>query len=948
MNIAPVVPLYRIKRLALMVMLAFLLLVVLLPTGFATDEARPEESGDVGADFNQTPAAPPLKILIVHDQAEDPQLAKELAALLGHFSPVNTSIVEEAYYEPGYLEGFDAVFYLGGTHWSVSPAFLADVHNTDRTVVWMGRGLDWLKQKGSLDHYGIDFVRIYASSALTEVRYKDTALPKANPVSTIVSITDPNKARVLAWLEGNGQKEPYAVQSGNFWFFADVPMVAATEGSAYLVLADLLHDILNRPHAEKHSALVRIEDIHPNTDVGRFEEVVDYLYYNDIPFGVALVPVYRNPATGEEVRLSERPDLVKALKQAQARGGAIILHGYTHQLHGETVVDYEFWERETHAPPPDETAEENRERIEQAIAEVNSVGIYPLIWETPHYAASEMTHDLIAEKFPYLWERRDAPFFPYPVILEKTGQTILPETLGYINPREGHSSEWLIDTARQQLVVRDGYAAFFFHPMIGLDQLRQTDEGLRSLGYSFESPLQTINVTYHPPAPPSWYSSLIWHTRDRIERAIPDGLISPGLLTILALFIIFYYWGIFLLSRKPAPVNGGFDEELQFFIIIPALNEELVIARTLDHLLALPDHNLTILVVDDASEDRTREIALSYAAKSKKVEVIEHPAAVAQQGKGRVLNYAFKYLMDSETVREKGAAKVIMGVLDADGRVEPHIIEAVNPYFSDPKAGAVQVGVNISNANTNILTRWQNFEFLTFARISQKAREHLGSVGLGGNGQFVRLSALASLGKDPWTDCLTEDLDLGIRIMLAGWRNHYCPDSFVSQQGVPKMRPLIRQRTRWFQGHLTCWRHIPALMARRESVIARTDTIYYLLAPILVFLFLPSSILFVIFSIYYLSTGAPTILASPSTYIPALLIWYLFSFGALPTVVWTFWREEKGMSAIKAFFWAHLFAFFYIFWFIAGCKAIYRIALGRGSWAKTARTEETPGPGSLK
>jgi hypothetical protein len=183
----------------------------------------------------------------------------------------------------------------------------------------------------------------------------------------------------------------------------------------------------------------------------------------------------------------------------------------------------------------------------------------------------------------------------------------------------------------------------------------------------------------------------------------------------------------------------------------------------------------------------------------------------------------------------------------------------------------------------------------------------------------------------------------GIRLMLAGWQNHYCPDSFVAQQGVLRLIPLIRQRTRWFQGHLTCWRHIPALLARRGPVIARTDTIYYLLAPVLVFLFLPSSILFVFWSIYFLATGATAVAVSPWSYLPALVVWYLFSFGALPTVVWTFWREEKGMSAPRAFLWAHLFSFFYVIWFIAGCKAVYRMARGEGSWAKTARTKEPGG-----
>lgn len=906
--------------------------------------ASPLSPEDTNSSLSPTgiPSGEPIRVLIIHDQSDDPQLSKELDALLGHFYPVETSIVEETYYEPGLIESNDIVFYLGGTHWAINPLFLDDVYATGKPVVWMGRGLNWLSASRSFrDKYGFDYIRADASGVLNSVSYKETGLGKTNPVTSIVRLSDPQKANVLAWVEGEDQKLPYVIHSSNLWYFADVPMVNATEDSAYLVLADLLHDILNRPHPEQHNALVRIEDIHPNSDIDRLNDVIDYLYYNNIPFGLALVPVYVNPATGEEVRLSERPELVNTLKDAQTKGGVIVLHGYTHQLRGETVVDYEFWEKETHAPPPDETPDNISARIEAAQKEVNENGIYPVIWETPHYAASNLVHSIVARNFKVAWERRDAPFFPYMVKYKATGQDLLPETLGYINPREGHPAESLVATADRQRVVRDGYAAFFFHPQVGVNELRKTVEGLQTVGFTFISPAEAAGIFYSPARPPSWIGNIVWHISDRIASVVPDGMLNPSVLLFIALFIIFYYWGIFLLSRKPAPVIFNPDPELFFVVVIPALNEELVLGKTLDHLLSLPNRNLQILVVDDDSDDHTLEIAKSY--ESERVRVIQHPPALARQGKGRVLNYAYSYLLSSKLVQQKGPDRVVMGVLDADGRVEPNIVDAVNPYFVNPKAGAVQVGVRISNAQTNTLTKWQNFEFLTFARISQKAREHLGSVGLGGNGQFVRLSALTSLGGNPWTDCLTEDLDLGIRILLAGWQNHYCPKTFVAQQGVPKLRPLMRQRTRWFQGHITCWRHIPALMLRKGSVIAQTDTIYYLLAPILVFLFLPSSILFLFWSIYFLATGAAAIILSPWHYLPAILLWYLFSFGALPTVVWTFWREEKGMSATRAFLWAHLFAFFYVIWFIAGCRAIYRIALGKGAWAKTARIEEQVG-----
>ena len=65
--------------------------------------------------------------------------------------------------------------------------------------------------------------------------------------------------------------------------------------------------------------------------------------------------------------------------------------------------------------------------------------------------------------------------------------------------------------------------------------------------------------------------------------------------------------------------------------------------------------------------------------------------------------------------------------------------------FRDPKTGAVQVGVQMRNAETNLLARLQDFEFVVFAEIFQRARERLGR-GARGNGQFVRRSALRSLG----------------------------------------------------------------------------------------------------------------------------------------------------------------------------------------------------------
>ena len=73
------------------------------------------------------------------------------------------------------------------------------------------------------------------------------------------------------------------------------------------------------------------------------------------------------------------------------------------------------------------------------------------------------------------------------------GSKVLPENLGSIAPRQWHSyksrlPEDLVRAARANLVVRDGFAAFYFHPFLELDYLKRTVEGIRAAGYTFVAP----------------------------------------------------------------------------------------------------------------------------------------------------------------------------------------------------------------------------------------------------------------------------------------------------------------------------------------------------------------------------------------------------------------------------------------------------------------------------
>jgi cellulose synthase/poly-beta-1,6-N-acetylglucosamine synthase-like glycosyltransferase len=88
------------------------------------------------------------------------------------------------------------------------------------------------------------------------------------------------------------------------------------------------------------------------------------------------------------------------------------------------------------------------------------------------------------------------------------------------------------------------------------------------------------------------------------------------------------------------------------------------------------------------------------------------------------------------------------------------------------------------------------------------------------------------LGDAPWSACLVEDLELGLRMHLNGERIRYVSHANVTQQGLVDVKRLLRQRTRWAQGNLQCISYVPRLIAsRRIRNHALLEMMYYLLAP---------------------------------------------------------------------------------------------------------------------
>ncbi len=409
---------------------------------------------------------------------------------------------------------------------------------------------------------------------------------------------------------------------------------------------------------------------------------------------------------------------------------------------------------------------------------------------------------------------------------------------------------------------------------------------------------------------------------------------------VIALAGLSYAAYLFSTSRR-APAQWQAPPDSLFYVfVVPCLNEEVVIGRTINRLLDLPGPPSAVLVIDDGSEDGTADVVRSFDPS--RVWLLRRELPDARKGKGAALNNAMQHLRTSGLLDGHDLNDVIIGVVDADGRLARSTLVEVAPYFRDPEVGAVQIGVRMYNADANKLARMQDMEFVIFTEIFQRARTQTGSAGMGGNGQFARLSALSDLGEAPWTDFLTEDLDLGLRLLMNGWKTTFCPRTWVDQQAVTDMKRLLRQRTRWYQGHLQCWVRLPAL-ARSPQLSWRiaADLTYHLMIAI-------AMLLMGLYSVTLLAAVAIVGLADPGRLAPfftgnyglPVLIWYVAAFGLAWFYAWLYWMATPSLSFVRVLGYAHLYCVYTYIWVISGVRALGRMLTRKQGWAKTARTKD--------
>ena len=241
---------------------------------------------------------------------------------------------------------------------------------------------------------------------------------------------------------------------------------------------------------------------------------------------------------------------------------------------------------------------------------------------------------------------------------------------------------------------------------------------------------------------------------------------------------------------------------------VPAHNEppEMVI-ETLRSLLRLDYPRYEIILIDDNTDDEAlwRPVEAWCERHGVKFAHLDNWPGY----KSGALNYALRRLTSPEAD--------VIGVVDSDYQIEPGFLRRCAPPFADPWIGFVQSPQDYRDWTQARYYRRLYYSYKYFFAVSQPSRnEHDGAIFAGTMG-LIRRVALDELGGwDEW--CITEDAELSLRLLQAGWSGLHVDQSFGRGIMPLTFEALKGQRYRWCFGGIQLLRmHWRAMMPGRQG-----------------------------------------------------------------------------------------------------------------------------------
>ncbi len=319
---------------------------------------------------------------------------------------------------------------------------------------------------------------------------------------------------------------------------------------------------------------------------------------------------------------------------------------------------------------------------------------------------------------------------------------------------------------------------------------------------------------------------------------------------ILVPFIFFSAYLALLTLLAMVHKSKTFDKKSgtrrRFAVLIPAHNEELVIADTIRSVneVEYPRDLFDVIVIADNCNDRTAEIARQLGAR-----VMERFDG-EKKGKGHALRWCLDQIIKSERAYEA------FSIVDADTVISTNFLTAMNSYLEEG-SDCIQSSDMVIAQPGHWSPEMTRVAFILHNYVRPLGRMVIGcSSGLNGNGMCFSRNLIENYPWDAYSR--VEDLEHSLQLTLERIKIQFAPEAVVRAIMPSDPRNAETQRKRWEIGRFPLFkkytfRLLSEALRRRSLMVA--DMLIDLVTPAFVNLFVLTSAGFAI-NLVALAMGA--------------------------------------------------------------------------------------------